>query len=59
MVNFTSDMPTLSTLYPVILPVPETDRRLHGRDKVKALSRLARLALMQSCAKSGLSLEKR
>lgn len=52
-----SDMITLTTLYPVILSVPESHRRLHGRDKVKALSRLARSALMESCAKSGLGLE--
>ncbi len=49
-------MQAATTLFPVILPVPEADRRLNGRDKVKALSRLARLALMQSCAKSGLRL---
>ena len=50
-------MATLTTLYPVILSVPEADQHLHGRDKVKALSRLARLALMKSCEKSGLRLE--
>ena len=44
-------------LFPVILPVPDTDKRLNGRDKVKALSRLARSALMKSCAKSGLHLD--
>ena len=50
-------VPTITTLYPVILPVPDADRRLTGRDKVKALSRLARLALMKSCEKSGLQLD--
>ncbi|WP_319524245.1 4'-phosphopantetheinyl transferase superfamily protein [uncultured Desulfosarcina sp.] len=45
------------TIYPVILPVPEIDRQLKGREKVKSLSRYARLALEQSCAKSGLRLE--
>ena len=44
-------------LFPVILPVSDTDKRLNGRDKVKALSRLARSALMKSCEKSGLHLE--
>jgi len=39
-------------LFPVILPVSDTDKRLNGRDKVKALSRLAR-----SAQKSGLHLE--
>ena len=48
---------TLTTLYPVILSVPDADQHLDGRDKVKALSRLARLALMKSCEKSGLCLE--
>ena len=33
-------------LFPVILPVSDADQRLNGRDKVKALSRLARSALM-------------
>ena len=50
-------MRTITTLYPVLLPVPQADRRLSGRDKVKALSRLARLALMKSCEKSGLCLD--
>jgi len=44
-------------IFPVILPVSGADKRLKGRDKVKALSRLARSALMTSCEKSGLSLE--
>lgn len=46
-----------ATIFPVILPVPDADQRLTGRDKVKALSRLARSALMESCKKSGLHLE--
>jgi 4'-phosphopantetheinyl transferase len=45
------------TIFPVILPVSDADQRLDGRDKVKALSRLARSALMQSCEKSGLHLD--
>ena len=44
-------------LFPVILPVSDADQRLNGRDKVKALSRLARSALMKSCEKSGLHLD--
>lgn len=48
----------LLTLRPVIVPVPESDRRLRGRDKVRTLSRLARSALMKSCEKSGLSLDR-
>ena len=50
-------MRTITTLYPVLLPVPQADQRLNGRDKVKALSRLARLALMKSCEKSGFCLD--
>jgi 4'-phosphopantetheinyl transferase len=44
-------------LFPVILPVSDADKRLNGREKVNALSRLARSALMTSCEKSGLYLE--
>jgi 4'-phosphopantetheinyl transferase len=44
-------------LFPVILPVSDADQRLHGRDKVQALSRLARSALITSCEKSGLHLD--
>lgn len=44
-------------LYPVILPVPQIDRHLKGRDKVETLSRLARLALTKSCGRSGLRLD--
>jgi hypothetical protein len=46
-----------TTIFPVILPVSDAEQRLNGRDKVKALSRLARSALMQSCEKSGLHLD--
>lgn len=46
-----------SEIFPVILPVPDVDQRRRGRDKVKALSRLARTALMKSCEKSGLRLD--
>jgi 4'-phosphopantetheinyl transferase len=48
---------TVTTLYPVIAPVPETDRALKGRDKVVRLSQLARLALQRSCRISGLRLD--
>lgn len=44
-------------IFPVIMPVADADKRLKGRDKVKALSRLARSALMRSCEKSGLHLD--
>ncbi|BBO71804.1 hypothetical protein DSCA_57340 [Desulfosarcina alkanivorans] len=47
---------TPALLYPVILPVSRTDRHLKGRDKVQALSRLARSALTLSCRRSGLRL---
>jgi len=43
-------------IYPVILPVPAPDQQRKGREKVKFLSRYARMALEQSCAKSGLRL---
>ena len=46
-----------TTIFPVLLSVPEADRRLNGPHRVKALSRLARQALMKSCAESGLQLE--
>ncbi len=39
-------------IHPVILPVPLKDRRLKGRERVKALSRLARQAL-EVCAEKG------
>ena len=45
-----------STIYPVILPVPAAQQALTGRDKVQALSRLARSALRRSCDTSGLHL---
>ena len=46
-----------TTIFPVILTVSDADQRLNGRDKVKALSRLARSALIKSCEKSGLQLD--
>jgi 4'-phosphopantetheinyl transferase len=46
-----------TTIFPVIMPVSEADQCLKGRDKAKTLSRLARLALMQSCEKSGFHLD--
>lgn len=49
--------PTVETLYPVILRVPQLDRDLRGSKKVQALSRLARQALARSCSRSGLRLE--
>jgi 4'-phosphopantetheinyl transferase len=49
-------MKTVPILYPVILAVPDAERQLKGRDKVRALSRLARIALRYSCQKSGLHL---
>ncbi len=49
-------MHAATTIFPVILPVSDAEQRLKGRDKVKALSRLARSALMRSCEKSGLHL---
>ena len=48
--------PPATTIHPVILPVPPVDQALTGREKVKALSRLARSALMLSCQRSGLRL---
>ena len=43
-------------IHPVILPVPEKDRRLAGRDKVSALSGHARQALALSANLGGLML---
>ena len=45
----------MTTLYPVILRVPEKERTLRGRQQVQYLSRLARYALKQSAGKSGLT----
>ncbi|MBU0987893.1 MAG: 4'-phosphopantetheinyl transferase superfamily protein [Proteobacteria bacterium] len=45
------------TLYPVILPVPEQDRPLTGREKVKLLSGHARRALEMSAQKTGIILK--
>ena len=50
-------MQAATQLFPVILPVSDAAQRLNGRDKVKALSRLARSALMKSCEKMGLHLD--
>lgn len=47
---------TTDTIFPVILPVPESDRHFTGRQKVAALSRYARDALAISAAKSGVVL---
>lgn len=47
---------SITTIYPVILPVSATDQELKGRDKVKALSRHARSALLKSCVQGGLHL---
>ena len=41
----------------MILPVPKIDQERKGREKVRALSRLARAALRQSCEKCGLVLD--
>lgn len=48
--------PAAPRMFPVLQSVPAADQRLNGRPKVKALSRLARSALMKSCEKSGLYL---
>ena len=45
------------TLHPVILAVPETDRALHRREKVKALGRQARRALGLSARFSAVPLD--
>ncbi len=44
------------TLHPIILPVPQEDRRLSGRERVQAQSRVAREALACSCRASGIAL---
>lgn len=46
-----------STLRPVIVSVPEADQRPKGREQVKILSRLARLALLRSAEASGLVID--
>src|SRR5436853_1190860 len=43
-------------LHPVILPIPEADRRLRGPARVLAQSRVAREALARSCQESGVRL---
>jgi 4'-phosphopantetheinyl transferase len=40
------------------MPVPDTERSLAGRQKVRSLSRLARQALKHSCRISGLRLDR-
>jgi len=50
-------IPDTAKLYPVILPVPQENRRLKGREKVACLSRLARQALALSARKSGVHLK--
>lgn len=44
------------TIYPVILPVPLTQRKLTGKEKVSSLSVFAREALSISADRSGVSL---
>ena len=44
------------TLFPVILPVAEAERRLSGKPKVAELSRISREALRLSAEKSGVML---
>jgi 4'-phosphopantetheinyl transferase len=48
----------MDSIYPVVLPVPEEEKRLAGRQRVSNLSRLARRALGISAEKSGLKLGK-
>lgn len=47
-----------STLYPVILGVAKADRDRTGRQRVMALSRAARQAVMQSGVRAGLSISR-
>ena len=42
------------TLYPVILPIPEAEPGLSGKERVASLSRMAREALSISAQKSGI-----
>jgi len=44
------------TLFPVVLPVTEADRKLSGAERVARLSRIAREALRLSAEKSGVVL---
>jgi 4'-phosphopantetheinyl transferase len=46
----------MNAIYPVILAVPEADRRLRGREKVLRLSALARQAVKLSAGFSGICL---
>lgn len=43
-------------IYPVVMAVPAADRRLRGRDKVAALSRHARTALVHAARRANLVL---
>ena len=45
-----------TTIHPVIMAVPESERSLRGREKVAALRRIAREALHQSARYSGVTL---
>lgn len=47
-------MQKIKTIFPVILAVPKQERNLKGKNKVNALSALARAALKISCQKSGI-----
>jgi len=44
-------------IYPAILPVPEADRKLKGKDKVQSLKRHAETALKWSARMSGVCLK--
>ncbi len=46
-------MSPLTKIHPVVVPVPEADRRLIGRSRVETLSRRAREALNHSARYSG------
>ena len=46
------------TLFPVVLPLPEADPSLSGKEKVVRLSRIAREALRLSAERSGVTLGK-
>jgi 4'-phosphopantetheinyl transferase len=47
----------IRTIYPVVLAVPQKDRRRSGREKVSTLSRLARRAIEISAQKSNIDLK--
>lgn len=48
---------SITTLFPVILPVPPDKQELKGREKVGFLSRYARVAAGHSAARAGISLD--